>query len=45
MNRIITASALFLALASSSGCSIAMALNGHQEPNMDAFEVGSSRDR
>lgn len=25
------------------GCSIAMALNGHQEPNFDAFEVGSSR--
>ena len=25
------------------GCSIAMALNGHQEPNFDAFQVGSSR--
>ena len=25
------------------GCSIAMALNGQQEPNFDAFEVGSSR--
>ncbi len=25
------------------GCSVAMALNGHQEPNFDAFEVGSSR--
>jgi hypothetical protein len=25
------------------GCSIAMALNGHQEPVFDAFEVGSSR--
>ncbi|NOS82288.1 MAG: hypothetical protein HOP32_11980 [Nitrospira sp.] len=25
------------------GCSIAMALNGHQEPAFDAFEVGSSR--
>jgi hypothetical protein len=25
------------------GCSVAMALNGHQEPNFDAFEIGSSR--
>jgi len=26
-----------------SGCSIAMAMHGHQEPNFDAFEVGSTR--
>ena len=26
-----------------SGCSIAMALNGHPEPNFEAFEVGSTR--
>ena len=26
-----------------SGCSVAMALNGHQEPNFEAFEVGSQR--
>jgi hypothetical protein len=26
-----------------SGCSIAMALHGNQEPNFDAFEVGSTR--
>ncbi len=26
-----------------SGCSVAMALSGHQEPNFEAFEVGSSR--
>jgi hypothetical protein len=26
-----------------SGCSIAMALNGHPEPNFDTFEVGSTR--
>ena len=26
-----------------SGCSVAMALNGHPEPNFDAFEVGSTR--
>jgi hypothetical protein len=25
------------------GCSVAMALNGNQEPNFDAFEIGSSR--
>lgn len=33
---------VFIGLAN-MGCSIAMALNGHQEPNFDAFEVGSSR--
>jgi hypothetical protein len=32
----------FIGLAN-VGCSIAMALNGQQEPNFDAFEVGSSR--
>jgi hypothetical protein len=32
----------FIGLAN-VGCSIAMALNGHQEPIFDAFEVGSSR--
>jgi hypothetical protein len=26
-----------------SGCSVAMALHGNQEPNFDAFEVGSTR--
>lgn len=26
-----------------SGCSIAMALHGHPEPNFEAFEVGSTR--
>jgi hypothetical protein len=26
-----------------SGCSVAMALHGHQEPNFEAFEVGSTR--
>ena len=26
-----------------SGCSIAMAMHGHQEPNFEAFEVGSTR--
>jgi hypothetical protein len=43
MKRLITTAALFLALASSTGCSIAMALNGHAEPVMDAFEIGSTR--
>ena len=32
----------FIGLAN-VGCSIAMALNGNQEPIFDAFEVGSSR--
>ena len=32
----------FIGLAN-VGCSVAMALNGHQEPVFDAFEVGSSR--
>jgi hypothetical protein len=32
-----------LLYVTSSGCSVAMALNGHPEPNFDAFEVGSSR--
>lgn len=32
----------FIGLAN-VGCSVAMALNGHQEPIFDAFEVGSSR--
>ncbi|ALA60929.1 hypothetical protein [Nitrospira moscoviensis] len=35
--------ALLLYAALLSGCSIAMALNGHPEPNFDAFEVGSTR--
>jgi hypothetical protein len=26
-----------------SGCSVAMALHGNQEPNFDAFEIGSAR--
>jgi hypothetical protein len=26
-----------------SGCSIVMALSGHQEPNFEAFDVGSTR--
>ena len=26
-----------------TGCSVAMALNGHPEPNFKAFEIGSSR--
>lgn len=26
-----------------TGCSVAMALNGHPEPNFDAFELGSTR--
>jgi hypothetical protein len=26
-----------------SGCSVAMALHGHQEPNFEAFELGSTR--
>jgi hypothetical protein len=26
-----------------SGCSVAMALHGHQEPNFEAFEPGSTR--
>lgn len=42
-----TTAAVLLAVALSAlmltGCSVAMALNGHPEPNFDAFEVGSSR--
>jgi hypothetical protein len=42
-----TAAAILLAVALSvpmlTGCSVAMALSGHPEPNFDAFEVGSSR--
>ena len=34
---------LVLLLASFSGCSVAMALNGKPEPNFEAFEKGSSR--
>lgn len=30
-------------LWASTGCSVAMAMNGHPEPNFKAFEVGSSR--
>ncbi|MEP6887427.1 MAG: hypothetical protein ABI945_03805 [Nitrospirales bacterium] len=30
-------------IASLSGCSVAMALHGHQEPNFEAFETGSTR--
>lgn len=41
------AAATLLAAALSSllltGCSVAMALSGHPEPNFDAFEVGSTR--
>ena len=32
----------FIGLAN-MGCSVAMALNGHQEPSFEAFDVGSSR--
>ena len=42
-----TTAATLLAVALSAlvltGCSVAMALSGHPEPNFDAFEVGSSR--
>ena len=36
------AASIYLLLAS-SGCSVAMAMNGHPEPNFKAFEIGSSR--
>jgi len=42
-----TRDATLLAVALSAlvltGCSVAMALSGHPEPNFDAFAVGSSR--
>jgi hypothetical protein len=31
------------ALLPLAGCSVAMALHGHPEPNFDAFEIGSTR--
>lgn len=34
---------LICSLLTLSGCSVAMALSGHPEPNFDAFEVGSNR--
>ncbi|MDT7042584.1 hypothetical protein [Candidatus Nitronereus thalassa] len=34
---------LILVLLFSSGCSVAMALNGKPQPNFEAFEVGSKR--
>jgi len=34
---------LVLPLFFASGCSVAMALNGNQQPNFEAFEVGSKR--
>ncbi len=30
-------------LVTLTGCSVAMALNGHPEPNFEAFELGSTR--
>src|SRR5438093_516557 len=42
-----TTAAILLAVALTAlmltGCSVAMALSGHPEPNFDAFEVGRSR--
>ena len=42
-----TTAAILLAVALSAlmltGCSVAMALSGHPEPNFDAFEVGATR--
>lgn len=34
---------LLYVLVAFSGCSVAMALNGNEPPNFDAFEVGSKR--
>jgi hypothetical protein len=41
-NLFITLAALLIA-SSITGCSVAMALHGKQEPNFEAFEEGSSR--
>lgn len=38
----IPAASIYLLLAS-TGCSVAMAMSGHPEPNFKAFEVSSSR--